>query len=70
MTKQEAIHAMSEGKKVTHYFFTPEEWVTCKGNKMLTEEGYEHDPYEFWSWRKGADWNEGWELYHVEQKTK
>ena len=28
MTREEAIKAMSEGKKVRHRYFGPDEWVT------------------------------------------
>lgn len=31
MTKQEAIQAMREGKKVTHRYFSSDEWMGIKG---------------------------------------
>ena len=35
MTKQEAIQAMREGKKVTHRWFSPNEWMTIKAGNVL-----------------------------------
>lgn len=40
MTKQEAITAMREGKKVTHRYFSSNEWMTFDNDgKILLEDG-------------------------------
>ena len=31
MSKEEAIQAMQEGKKVTHSYFSKDEWMTMQG---------------------------------------
>lgn len=38
MTRDEAIKAMSEGKKVRHRYFGKDEWVTKSSNGLLTFE--------------------------------
>lgn len=63
MTRQEAIQAMREGKKVTHEYFTPDEWVTMEGNEIVLENGVRCDEYEFWRWRTPAIYETGWSLY-------
>ena len=57
MTKLEAIDAMNRGHKVTHRFFTSNEWmsVTVMGNIQF-EDGVICEPEEFWHNR-----NKGWE---------
>lgn len=64
MTKEEAIKAMSEGKKVRHKYFSPEEWVTMKSDgEYLFEDGYSVSPELFWFDRQESYWNKDWELW-------
>jgi hypothetical protein len=67
MDKDEAIIAMQTGNRVTHRFFTEDEWITMEDNQtIITEEGYRIFADEFWDHRKGIEWQSGWSLY----KTK
>jgi hypothetical protein len=63
MTRIEAIKAMREGKKVTHEYFTPEEWATQEHGLILLEDGVRCSPAEFWKWRQAKEFNEGWNLW-------
>lgn len=63
MNKKEALLAMQEGKKVTHTYFTDEEWMSMKDGKILTEEGYLHPFLEYWSYRTAPGWEDGYSLY-------
>ncbi len=63
MTKQQAIQAMQEGKKITHICFQPNEWMTMKNNQIVLEDGYCCDEYEFWLYRKQEIWNDGYSIY-------
>lgn len=47
MTKAEAIQAMQEGYKVTHRYFSPEEWMTMRMGMMVLEDGVVCTPQEF-----------------------
>lgn len=47
MTKIEAMEKMRHGVKITHVSFDVHEWMTFDGGKILTEEGYYHDPDVF-----------------------
>jgi hypothetical protein len=63
MTRQEALKAMKEGKKVRHEYYSPEEFlfINQDGN-FQTEDGCIHGwvSDEFWSvWQK---WPDGWDL--------
>lgn len=62
MDRQEAIIAMREGKKVTHDRFTSTEWMTMEGRLFLTEDGYYHEPSEFWIYRPDG-FEDGWSLF-------
>lgn len=64
MTKQDAIKAMREGKKVTHMWFSPGEWMTMEGNSILLEDGVKCSENEFWHWRKDDTWNDGYAFYN------
>lgn len=64
MTKQEAIQAMREGKKVTHRWFSHNEWMTIKaGNVLLLEDGCTCFIDEFFSYRTDPSWEDGYSLF-------
>lgn len=58
MNKQEAIAAMQEGKKVTHLYFSDDEFVTMNGDVLIDEMGYAFDPKEFWRFRTESYWDQ------------
>jgi len=63
MTKIEAIMAMEKGKKVTHEYFSPNEWMTIGGRGYVFEDGCTCEENEFWRLRTGGGWECGWKLY-------
>lgn len=64
MNKTEAILAMKSGKKVTHKYFSPDEWMTMIGNTIiLFEDGVECEVDEFWSYRTQEYWDDGYSLF-------
>lgn len=74
MTKAEAITEMLKGNKVTHTYFTDEEWVAITEEtrnshvrKYTTEDGVEMSETEFWKYRLIDGWYEGWELWNENQ---
>lgn len=63
MTKEEAIRAMSEGKKVRHRYFSKDEWVTINSSELYEfEDGIKVDSSLFWMDRQDSYWNDGWSL--------
>ena len=63
MTKQEAIQSMEEGYKVTHEYFTDEEWMKLRNGVYIFEDGVKCTPNEFWKHRQAEWYNEGWSIY-------
>jgi hypothetical protein len=63
MNKVEAIAAMLRGEKVTHEWFTKDEWMTYEGGKIVLEDGVRCHPSEFWRWRTDDSWNNGYSLF-------
>jgi hypothetical protein len=64
MTRFEAAQALKEGKKLTHYHFTPDEWVKGDGDGMyLMEDGVRCTAAEFWKWRQNPAFDIDWEIY-------
>lgn len=65
LTKVEAIQAMREGKKVQHYYFSPEEWMSLTPSGLyLFEDGSVCPSLVFWEWRKDEYWETGWLIYN------
>ena len=67
MTKLEAIAAMREGKKVTHRYFTENEWITMQGYMIVTEEGYKTPNYMFWKDRQIPAFDDGWSIFYEQE---
>jgi hypothetical protein len=63
MDKAEAIQAMKEGKKVTHYNFSPGEWMTMENGQIVLEDTVRCSPAEFWRWRMNSSWDNDYSLY-------
>ena len=62
MKKEEAIKAM-QTHRVRHRYFSKEEWVTqCTNGMLCLEDGVMCDPEEFWRYRQGSVWDDGWEI--------
>lgn len=61
MTLQEAISLAQEGTKMTHKYFTPEEYMTMRGNIIIFEDGAEIYIDE---WTEGKPYLlDGWEKF-------
>ena len=65
MTKQEAIEAMKAGKKVTHKWFTDNEFMTSdeRGLVFTLEDGVKCNSFEFWLYRSDDSWNNNWSIF-------
>jgi hypothetical protein len=64
MTRYEAAQALKEGKKLTHKYFTPDEWVKGDGvGYYRTEENVRCTAAEFWKWRQSPIFDNDWEIY-------
>lgn len=70
MTKQEAIEAMQQGKKVHHAYFTPSEYIHIVDGKLVDENDYsmDHEGVNFWTDRQGIAWQTGWNIYEPKNK--
>ena len=64
MTKEEAIKAMQDGEKVTHRYFSSNEWMSMHDGLIVLEDGAMCAPYEFWRWRTDPVWNNGYDLFN------
>lgn len=61
MTKQEALKAMETGYKVSHRYFSDDEYILMKNGEMFTEDGYYFED-EF-KRRTEKIWQTGWRIY-------
>lgn len=69
LTKAQAIEEMKKGHKVTHRFFSDDEWVTMQGNIIRMEQGQGCWASQFWKDRDGAEWEYNWELWEESAPT-
>ena len=66
MNKSEAIKAMLSGKKVTHNYFSDDEWMMLNNgdeNEYLFEDGVIISATEFWKIRSAIEWLTDWEIF-------
>ena len=62
MNKQQAINEMIEGAKVTHRYFSDDEWMTIQDGRILLEDGVRCSIQEFFSTRNTSDWDEDYTI--------
>lgn len=64
MSKEEAISLMKSGHKLTHRYFTEDEWVKSDSTGMvyMLDDGVEFSKNEFWKWRNGESWQSDWSI--------
>lgn len=64
MTKEAAIEAMKQGGyKVRHRLFGRDEFIWCVHDEYyIDESGYLLPESDFWAYRKGVEWETGWEI--------
>lgn len=63
LTKEEALQALSEGKRVKHRYFTGHDYmflVDKEKNIYKFEDGVEVEAQKFWYHRPGAQYLTGW----------
>lgn len=66
MTFEEIRPIARQGIKVTHKYFTSDEYMTMSGNLIIFEDGVKIFAKE---WMEGKDWlNDGWLLYEESNK--
>lgn len=63
MNKKEAINEMRNGKKVTHRWFSKNEWMTIEKGRILLEDGVRCDIDEFFSYRDNESWDNDYSIY-------
>jgi len=67
MDKAEALKALQHGKKLTHRWFTSEEWIESVDGRASTyrfEDGCICNDAEFWKFRSDESWDNGWSIFN------
>jgi len=62
-SKEEALKALSEGKRLTHDYFGFGEFIQQVGGFYCDEMGYQLGIEEFWHYRRNAAFDHGWSIY-------
>lgn len=71
MTKEEALRELFAGKKITHRYFSDDEWITFKSEeeKLELEDGAKCSLHEFFMYRRGDEWETDWSIWEPNLKT-
>lgn len=64
MNREEAKLMMQEGHKVTHRYFSDDEYIKLNDQLLEDEMGYLHDYNEFMSSRTEECWDSDWRIYN------
>lgn len=67
MTREEAILKLQQGFKITHQYFTNDEFVYQPNPRISIykfEDGAEQNAKDFWDLRVDVFWNYGWEIFN------
>lgn len=51
---------MEQGVKMTHAYFSSNEWVTYSNGRILFEDNVRMSIHEFWADRRGPGFDNGW----------
>lgn len=70
MTKQEVIQQMRKANKVSHAYFSSNEWMTIQSGKILLEDGVVCSIEEFFLWRQETCWDDGYFLLEENEFDK
>lgn len=62
LSKQEAIQAMKDGKKVRHRYFMAHEYVYMKNDRIYGEDGINISANAFWHYRIDSAWETDWTI--------
>lgn len=63
MTREDAYVAMTNGEKITHQYFSSNEYYELKGCIIYGEDGVNHTSV-FWSEAQNNWRADGWEIYN------
>lgn len=64
MTLSEAQEALSMGCKISHHYFSPDEFITTDSLKRLIDEnGTILNWHFFWQLRQNKHWQDGWKIF-------
>ena len=65
MTREDALEMIIGGEKVTHEYFSDDEFIYMKDDDIYTEEGFNMGTVndEFWIIRKTEMFDDGWSIY-------
>jgi hypothetical protein len=62
MTREEAYNSMMAGEKITHQYFSKDEFYEVKDGRVFAEDGVNHTKV-FWSGDQYSWRENGWEIY-------
>lgn len=64
LTKDQAISAMENGQKVSHIYFSEDEWMKKDNHLYEFEDGCRCEVSEFWIMRDETAWGNNWYVVH------
>jgi len=69
MSREEAIQAMKQGERITHRYFSDDEFIYMDDPLEIKDEsGYAFPAWLFWSHRNTEQWNDGFDLFNTNKE--
>ena len=69
MNREEAKQALKDGERLTHTYFSDDEWVQSGIGRYEFEDGCQCSYQEFWSYRNDKGFDEGWSIIKGEDNV-
>lgn len=67
MNREEALKAMMTGHKVTHKYFTPDEYLHMVAGIIMSEDGYDFRDW-FYVIYRDTEWKQdGWSIWKEQE---
>ena len=63
LTKKEAYESMEQGKYITHWYFSKDEYLWMDGSDNIRDEKGYYWKQKDWDDRSGGNWETGWSIY-------
>lgn len=63
MVKADAILLMIKGTKITHRYFSENEWMVIEDDLIILEDWVQCTPHDFWEYRQSESWDDGYSVY-------
>jgi hypothetical protein len=67
LTKKQAYESMEQGNKITHWYFSKDEYLWMDSSDNIRDEKGYYWKQKDWDDRSGGNWETGWGIWKDEE---